>query len=220
MVATLRLHQRHVEDIKKRFSSLEEINLSWLKQITLLSLVVWGFGILIEIIQVVNPVTSLQALVPISIALLIYTMGYLGLRQPEIFSGQTDEGPNNSSKYERSGLSDASARRIHGKLLDLMNDQHVYRDSNLKLSQLARELSTSTNYLSQVINQVEQQNFYDFINEYRIEEVKNKMVDPDFSNHTLLSLAYESGFNSKSAFNTAFKKHTGMTPSHYKNTVT
>ena len=219
MVATLKLLRKHVDDIKRNFSSLEAINLSWLRRITFISMIVWVFGIIIEIVQISNPVTTLQGLVPISIAFLIYTMGYLGLRQPEIFSGASDEQMADPSKYERSGLSESSARRIHQKLLALMNKQHVYRDSDLKLNQLAHELSTSSNYLSQVINQIEEQNFYDFINEYRINDVKKKMRDDKYANQTILSLAYEAGFNSKSAFNTAFKKHTDMTPSQYKNSI-
>lgn len=219
MVATLKLLRKHVDDIKKSFSSLEEINLSWLRRITIISMMVWVFGIIIELVQISDPVTSLQGLVPISIAFLIYTMGYLGLRQPEIFSGASGEQVADPSKYERSGLSESSARRIHQKLLALMNEQHIYRDSDLKLNQLAHELSTSSNYLSQVINQIEEQNFYDFINEYRINDVKKKMRDGKYANQTILSLAYEAGFNSKSAFNTAFKKHTDMTPSQYKNSI-
>jgi AraC-like DNA-binding protein len=219
MVATLKLLRKHVDDIKKSFSSLEEINLSWLRRITFISMIVWVFGIIIELVQISDPVTSLQGLVPISIAFLIYTMGYLGLRQPEIFSGASGEQVADPSKYERSGLSESSARRIHQKLLALMNEQHIYRDSDLKLNQLAHELSTSSNYLSQVINQIEEQNFYDFINEYRINDVKKKMRDGKYANQTILSLAYEAGFNSKSAFNTAFKKHTDMTPSQYKNSI-
>ena len=60
------------------------------------------------------------------------------------------------------------------------------------------------------------QNFYDFINTHRIEEIKKRMNDSKFQNLTLLALAYDVGFNSKSVFNAAFKKHTGMTPKEYK----
>jgi AraC-like DNA-binding protein len=73
----------------------------------------------------------------------------------------------------------------------------------------------SPNHLSQVINQLEGKNFFDFVNAYRVEEVKRKMADDRSKKLTLLAIALESGFNSKTSFNMVFKKMTGQTPSQY-----
>ncbi len=97
-----------------------------------------------------------------------------------------------------------------------MDSEKPFFDSNLKLSQLAKMLSTTSNHLSQVINDHRKQNFFDFINGYRIDQAKRLLLDSSHQNYTLLSIAYEVGFNSKSAFNTAFKKHTSETPSRFR----
>ena len=91
MWGTLSLLKKHAVNIKSEFSSLELINLNWLRRITILTLIVWVLGIVIEIVQLFDPTTPLQGLVPIAIAVLIYVMGYLGLRQPEIFAGASGD---------------------------------------------------------------------------------------------------------------------------------
>lgn len=216
MWLTFNLLKQHSVNIREEFSSVEQINLDWLKRITVITMIIYLVGIVIELIQTFDPTTPFQGLVPIAIAILIYIMGYLGLRQPEIFSGVTKVETKELKKYERSGLTKQKSRQIHQRLTDLMNTKKVYIDSTLKLSQLAGMVSTSPNYLSQVINEERQQNFYDFVNWYRIEEAKRLIADPAHQQETLLSIAYSVGFNSKSAFNTAFKKNTGMPPTQFK----
>jgi AraC-like DNA-binding protein len=225
MTVTFRLLQEHAQAIKNAFSSIEEINLNWLRNITFLTLVIWILGVIIEFLQMFGLNDPVQATVPISIALLIYVMGYLGLRQPEIFSYSVESRSETVSdsteiadvkKYERSGLTKEKAQSLHEKLIHLMETEKPFTDSMLKLDRLAQMASTNPNYLSQVINEERRQNFYDFVNGYRIEEAKKMIRDPSQEQMTLLAIAHEVGFNSKSAFNTAFKKHTGTTPSQFK----
>src|SRR5690554_6403850 len=90
-----------------------------------------------------------------------------------------------------------------------------YLDSDLTLPKLAKDLNVTTHHLSQVINEMHGKNFFNFINKYRVAEVKRKIEDPKYKNYSLLGIAYESGFNSKSAFNRVFKSLTGKTPSQY-----
>jgi AraC-like DNA-binding protein len=214
MILTLFLLKKHAIKIKDTFSSLEKINLNWLRNITIMSLAVWLLGLIIEILQFFHLAPTFDLSVPIFIALLIYTMGYLGLRQPEIFTGMAQSGE--LKKYERSGLTADKAQQLYEKLVHVMESKKPYTDSNLKLGQLAKELATSPNHLSQVINEKKQQNFFDFVNSYRIEEAKRLMADSFHQNMKLLSIAYDVGFNSKSTFNTSFKKHTHMTPSQFR----
>ena len=96
-----------------------------------------------------------------------------------------------------------------------MDEKKPYLEPKLTLNMLATQLDVSSNHLSQTINQHQNQNFYDFINQYRVEEFKQRAKDPKNQHFIILALALDAGFNSKSAFNLIFKKHTGMTPSQF-----
>lgn len=87
----------------------------------------------------------------------------------------------------------------------------------LTLKDLASALDIYPHYITQVLNTVFNQNFYDFINNYRIEEVKERLRDSQYRNLTVLAIAYDCGFNSKSTFNRIFKQKTGLTPTQYRN---
>jgi AraC-like DNA-binding protein len=118
-------------------------------------------------------------------------------------------------KYERSGLQPEVAERIHNDLGRLMLSEKTYRESELTLAGLADLLDVHPNNLSQVINSYENKNFYDYINQLRVEDFKHIVHLPKNRQFTLLSLAFEAGFNSKTAFNRNFKKVTGLSPSAY-----
>ncbi|MCA9742910.1 AraC family transcriptional regulator, partial [candidate division KSB1 bacterium] len=119
-------------------------------------------------------------------------------------------------RYQKSGLSSEKADTLLAGLLELMQREMPFRDSNLTLPELAARLSISAHNLSEVINTRLYVNFFDFINQYRVEAVKKDLADPKKQNLTLLAIAFDAGFNSKTAFNTIFKKHTGQTPSQYR----
>ncbi|QZT37252.1 helix-turn-helix domain-containing protein [Halosquirtibacter xylanolyticus] len=97
-----------------------------------------------------------------------------------------------------------------------MTDKELYLDVKLTLSDLAKEINVTPNQLSHLLNEVVGRAFYDFVNDYRIEEVKKRLVDPIYHHHTIISIAWDCGFNSKSAFNRIFKTNTGMTPSAFR----
>jgi AraC-like DNA-binding protein len=102
------------------------------------------------------------------------------------------------------------------RLKELMEHEKRYRQSGLTLKDLADALSISAHQLSQVLNQHLETNFYDFVNRYRVEEVKAELANPHKKHLTILALALDAGFDSKTTFNAVFKKHTGLTPSAYK----
>jgi len=99
----------------------------------------------------------------------------------------------------------------------LMDVDKVYLDSELGLGQLAEKIEVSTNQLSMLLNDYIGKNFYDYINHFRVEEVKKRLKDPNYEKQTLSSIGGDCGFNSKSAFNRIFKNLTGKTPSEYQN---
>ncbi len=105
--------------------------------------------------------------------------------------------------------------RLRDKMEQLMKEEKLYQEPELTLSDLAKKLHTNSCVLSRVINQCFMLNFNDYINKYRVQDVMAKMNDPKFSNQTLLSIAFDAGFNSKSTFNRAFLKFKGITPRSY-----
>lgn len=118
-------------------------------------------------------------------------------------------------KYEKSALSNEAVNEIYNELTSVMQTDKPYKDAELTLNNLAQLIEIHPNYLSQVINSKEEKNFYDFINDHRIEEFKRIVGLSENKKYTLLSLAFECGFNSKTAFNRSFKKATGLSPSDY-----
>ncbi len=98
----------------------------------------------------------------------------------------------------------------------LMRETKIYRDATLGLDSMSEKLNISGNYLSQLVNKLSGCNFADYVNGFRIEDAKAKLKDPEFANYTIISIALESGFNSKSTFYNAFKKLTGILPKEYR----
>ncbi len=119
-------------------------------------------------------------------------------------------------KYEKTALDEAISIQTRNRLLNYMEQEKPYRRTDLTLSELATQLGTASHHLSQVINQHCKKNFFDFINTYRVAEIQHKLVTPQYSHLKIEEIAYESGFQSKSAFNAAFKKMTHQTPSQYR----
>jgi len=117
--------------------------------------------------------------------------------------------------YGKSGLQTNEAKKILKKLEICMQKDKPYRENKLSLRELSAHIGVSGNHLSQVLNEQIEKNFYDYVNGYRLEEFKALVKDPKNQQFTLLSLAYQCGFNSKTTFNTFFKKATGQTPSEY-----
>ncbi|MES9997830.1 MAG: helix-turn-helix domain-containing protein, partial [Candidatus Thiodiazotropha lotti] len=230
-------HQKSIED---QFSFLERINLAWLKNLLLALVALYLFYLadvfLADLLAFPEEVIGIHFLM---IVLVIYSMGYLGLRQPAIFTQQdrsdpktdrqsldaqanqtgatlNDTDPSQSQpKYQRSALDSETSQLLFEELQNHMDEQRTYLDSKLTLPQLATQLSISPNYLSQVINEQAGCNFFDFINRYRVEEAQRHLT-AESAQMNILGIALDAGFNSKSAFYTAFKRHTGQTPSEYR----
>jgi AraC-like DNA-binding protein len=161
----------------------------------------------------------------------IYFLGYVAIRQPEVFKvpqpdtlfenvvtptlvANIEELPQKEIEIEKT-LEDLQIYKE--KLEAYMIKNKPYSNPNLSLNELASKLKMQPHVLSKVINQGFQKNFFDFINTYRVEEFKSRMDDPKYRHYTLISVAYEVGFNSKTAFNRSFKKMTNQTPSEYYN---
>lgn len=156
----------------------------------------------------------------LSLSVFVILIGYFGLKQRLIFSSEdllrAREDTTAPSRYAGSRLTDSEARQYAEKLTDYMDSSKPYLNPDLSLSQLAEEIGITSHYLSQVINEKFNLNFFDLINGYRVEAFKERLTDPRYSNYSFLGIAFECGFNSKSSFNRIFKQVTGLTPSQYK----
>jgi AraC-like DNA-binding protein len=151
--------------------------------------------------------------------ILVYALAYLALRKPEAFEVRvTPEqvSPSLPKKYERSTLTPDRAEEYLAKLLRAMEAEKPFTDGDLTLQKLAEKLAIPTAHLSQVVNTRLNQSFSDFINSYRVREAQAKLLDPAKKHYSILAIAEEVGFNSKSTFNAVFKKQTGLTPSEFR----
>lgn len=212
--------------IDENFSYDNGIRLNWLKYTIygtgLLYLVAAAIYILKDAIGVEFPFNS-DLVVYIIIVFYVICIGFFGIRHQNIFIDKGNENKvqlvrsKQDGEYKKSGLKQEVAEAVHKKLLNLMLNEKPFTNPKLTLSELADSLDVSANHLSQVINQFEKINFHDFVNGYRVEEfIQNASSNRNFS---ILAHALDAGFNSKSSFNSVFKKHKGMTPSKYMDTL-
>lgn len=198
--------------IREQYSSVQNINLSWL------NIVLWGFFISCCSTFLVNLIGNfLVSVYDVFLFLNFFSffvyfniIFFKGLTQPEIFSGVEEK-----AKYSSSKLKESEGENLFIKLTSYMEENKPYLDPSITLKELAARTDIPARYLSQIINEYANKNFFDYIAWYRIEECKIKLLDSS-SNRTILEVLYSAGFNSKSSFNAAFKKFTGVTPSDYK----
>ena len=159
----------------------------------------------------------LYASVQIGSVVVVYLLSYRALLLPGM-DREKNEGEARE-KYQGSPLADADKDRYLKSLLDYVEREKPFLNPKLTIEQLAQEIGINRFYLSQIINEKLNRNFSDFINAYRIRETQRLMRSPEYQHLNILGMALESGFNSKSSFNNAFKKLTGMSPSQYRQSV-
>lgn len=227
---TVLLLLRHARLIKRYYSDTSAIDLGWIRN--LLLVIVFAFVSCVAISFIGWKWANYYSNIIFSFS--IYAMGYYGMRQKSIFNDIREPIPANepvavlipsmedfplSKKYERSGLTPEHASRYVAELDQLMATEKPFLDAGITLQQLADALHISLHHLSQVLNQNKRVNFFDYINQHRIEEFKQRLANPDYQHYSLLALALDCGFNSKAAFNSAFKKYAGTTPSAYRKNI-
>jgi AraC-like DNA-binding protein len=133
--------------------------------------------------------------------------------QPEAEPAGAEPPANGAPKYQRSALDEGRGRRIASKIEKAMAEDRLYRNQGVTLRHLSDHTRVPENYLSQVLNEHLGRNFYEFINHWRIKDACGLLADEAFS---IIEIGEEVGFNSRSTFNAAFKKETGLTPSEYR----
>jgi AraC-like DNA-binding protein len=204
------------EDMFSFNSQSVERNIVYLKFIIYDFIIVWG----INILTIVLPFGTtngniLQIVTAFNIFFIANAIVYQGLRFPNLFHDKIE----NRSKYEKNTLSDDEKKQYTKRIRNYVLNNKPYLDPMLSLSDFSEQLALPPYVVSQILNVSFNQNFYNFINQYRIEESKQLLSDFKSDKKTILDILMQCGFNSKSVFNNAFKKHTGMTPREFKKNI-
>lgn len=211
--------QTHIKNIHQFSSSTEQIDLSWLKYfllILVLIIIAWHNLVFFNL-------NGLIEFTPFIYLLSVFFLAYFSLQQKEIFDFNKSElnelaTIEISKKENPKRVSGNRLNELDKKLQALMNLEKVYLENDLSLPKLAKSMNASCNEASFVINELYRDNFYNFINKYRVEEAKILLLSKKYNQLNILGIAYESGFNSKTTFNTTFKKHTGFSPTEFVKT--
>lgn len=213
--------KKHQENIKLFSSNTTSIDLKWLQNIVLavnILIVIWIPDMLLDL--------SSDDFSPINFFLMIgvFFIAYHFIKQKEIYPFSEIEKneiieiieASDTIENKKKLIDDEKLTEIKNNLTHLMNSKKPFLDSEISLVKLSTEMDVTPHQLSYLINNGFDENFYQFINRFRIEEAKKLILDPKNNNLTLIGIAYEVGFSSKSAFNTTFKKITNQTPSEFK----
>lgn len=209
--------------IKRNYSNLDISTYHYLKYLIIGSVAIW---IVVAITRIDTTLFSLQItnlMIYIPVAILIFCLGWKSLSIAELNFVQDSETTMVKKpiikSYHKSGLNKDVVLKHLQKLDFEMKNNKPFLDNNLKLSDLAKQIEITPHNLSEILNTHMNQTFYDFVNSYRVNEVKELIKLDKEKKLSLISLAFEAGFSSKSSFNTTFKKIEGLTPSAYRNEV-
>lgn len=217
--------------VKFHYSNLENKNLNWIRYLLL------GAGAVLT----VDICTSIYELVMgdfdwhigfvtvIPIVFLVLYLGYYGVSQSKIlvpdFLLETIEDatsmvvPITHNSVVKYSYDTAEMEELRDQLELVMHQEKPFLEENLTLAALSGMLKVPDKKLSTLLNKHMHTSFYDYINGFRVVEVKHRLAMPDYKKYTLLAIAYDCGFNSKSSFNRIFKKHTNLSPSKYQQTL-
>ena len=215
---------KHKKSMASNFSNTSGITLNWMVALLIIFLSVSTIQeILGNIDKVVYDVNA-RISYNIFYMVIISFIGIGGVIQKEIykqnnnsniFNENKDENNTDETKYKGSSLNDDAKRKLTVKLRIYLEKEKPYLNNELKLDDISNALETNRQYLSQIINETYNQNFYTLINTLRIEEAKKMFFNKKHKQLSIMGVANSVGFNSKSTFNTLFKKFTGKTPSQF-----
>jgi AraC-like DNA-binding protein len=215
----IRRHQRNLKNLVSYTSGIMTLN--WLKIISI------SFYAAYFILFILGGLNMTGNIIPFDpyfvifgfIALFSFAYSFYGIKQPEIFGQDVNAESYNRKypeKYIKSGLRDNQAEDYLKRIISYVELNMVYLDRDLTINELSNMVDIPKHHITQVLNEKHKRNFFTFINEYRVKEVIERFSDPKYDNYTILAIAFDAGFNSKTAFNSIFKSQTGRTPSDYR----
>jgi AraC-like DNA-binding protein len=227
LVISLKIIYAHQRRIKLHFSQTNFRSLEWLKKLCFggISLILLDTGTTVYEEAFGNLSWNVGYVTIVSLCLFLFYFSFYTLKQRKVivpsFLFEIEEAIQNTPTLtaERIYLKKLKNEEIHNskeRLLNIMSKQKFFLKPDLILPDIAKELKLTDKQPTELLKLELNTNFYDFVNQYRVEEVKTKINSGKFENFTLLAIGTESGFQSKSSFNRVFKKITGMSPSEYK----
>lgn len=203
--------RKYRKKISDQYSNTEKISLNWAYYLIVGIAFIWIAVILRNDILIFSMVV-----------LFILVAAYFGISRVGILDlpatidiPPEKETENEFVKYQKNSPGDKAIKEVYDKLVERMVNEKLYKDPELNLNHVAQLLDVHPNILSQTINSIENKNFYDYINRQRIEEFIRIAGLPENQKYTILSLAFESGFNSKTSFNRNFKKYMDCSPREF-----
>lgn len=210
-------------------SNTNNVNLKWLKNVVVCVSIITFLWLIDIVFKIAKSNVLFDRFASFIYLIGIFSIAYFSLKQKEIFQPDANEKKEIDSIMESSNLessqkklmTDDDLTQMKAALIEMMQINKSFLDPELSLFKLASQLDISSHHLSYIINKGFDENFYQFINRYRIDEAKKMILNPKMQHLTLMGIAFEVGFNSKTVFNTTFKKMTSQTPSQFKkaNTV-
>lgn len=212
LILSLKLIFKYRRLLKHIKSSFYDISLFWLELIIYLQLFILFITIIESYFRSVEIGDLIILLIFVLVLILINCLYYLGLKQVRLFRGFNEEKVN-SIVGKAYTISDELFNEYVSKINNYIAIEKPYLEFEITLNDLSESLSISKRNLSHVINKEFDKNFYDFINQYRLEKVKEYLQE---SNNPIKEVMYDSGFSNKATFNFIFKKDTGLTPTQYR----
>jgi len=214
LIWSKRIVKVYATNLKAQFSNPERVNAKWISNlIGLFMLVLLSISIFFVILFIFNIYKrEFDYLYVIPSAFVIYWIAFKIIMNPEIIRPLASE-DKEATKYQKSSLTTGQAIAYKELVSSYMITQKPYLNNELKLNDLANDLKIHPHHLSQVLNDQFDLSFFDFVNQYRIEEAKMRFKQKN--GEAILQIAYEVGFNNKASFNNYFKKITSKTPSKF-----
>lgn len=214
----IKKHQTNLKNLVSYTSRV--ITLNWLKVVSI------GFYAAYFMLFILGGLNMIGNYIPFDpyfvifgfIALFSFVYSFYGIKQPVIFGqelNQVDD-KKDSEKYIRSGLKEIQSNDYLKKLISYVEENKPYLDRDLSIHDLSLMTGIPRHYITQILNEKHKRNFFTFINEYRVKEAIERFSDPKFNHYTILAIAFDAGFNSKTTFNSIFKSQTGLTPSEFR----
>jgi AraC-like DNA-binding protein len=202
----------------------EKNNYNWLQIVIVSFAVIFNATVIIGGLKELGVTNfNIPHINKIGIVLFVYAVSFWGFRQNQLLLtniNEPDEDTDKSDKkssYKKTGLKMGDVEAYVDKLKSTMEKTEIWKNPELSVADLSRETKIQKHYITQLLNENLNKNFYTFVNEFRTKGAQEMLRSKEFKNWSIVAIAYECGFNSKSAFNNFFKKFTGMTPSEYKN---
>ncbi|PWD99107.1 helix-turn-helix domain-containing protein [Marinilabilia rubra] len=222
IISSLLHIKRYRKKAKTVFSSMDNFNLKWLRFVLFSAMIFYATisaTYILDYFLSIFPYKILQLIGFTIASIYILVLGFQGLKQGNIFSSHNLENIPSVAPIKQKKPLLKKEEIFVTSLLQYMNDQEPFLNPDLTLSTLAKELSVTPEYLSDILNGHLKSSFFDFINQFRVEKFKALCKTNKQETLTLIAIAYECGFNSKATFNRVFKKRTGITPGEYSRQV-